>query len=282
MLGFKDLFLVGFFLSIGMSGQLSMAALIIGVLLVPFVFIKSLLFFALMTRFQLRARTSLLATLNLSNYSEFGLIIAAIGVSNGWMDANWLVIIAIALSCSFIIAAPLNKLDHKIYSQFKSFWLKLQSKERLADDRYLDTLGASIAIFGMGRVGRGAYDKMREFHGETVVGVDFDEDRVKQNQKIGRNILLGDPSDIDFWEKVEKDHSIKLVMLALPSIQANMDALEQLQAISYSGRISAVARYPEELSILQKAGATDVFNIYTEAGTGFAEHVKGRGKIIPN
>jgi len=281
MLGFKDLFLVGFFLSIGMSGQLSMAALIIGVLLVPFVFIKSLLFFALMTRFKLRARTSLLATLNLSNYSEFGLIIAAIGVSNGWMDANWLVIIAIALSFSFIIAAPLNKLDHKIYSQFKRFWLQLQSKERLPDDRYLDTLGASIAIFGMGRVGRGAYDKMREFHGETVVGVDFDEERVKQNQKIGRNILLGDPSDIDFWEKVEKDHSIKLVMLALPSIQANMDALEQLQAISYSGRISAVARYPEELSILQKAGATDVFNIYTEAGTGFAEHVKGRDKLNP-
>jgi voltage-gated potassium channel Kch len=264
-----------------MSGQLSMAALIIGVLLVPFVFIKSLLFFALMTRFKLRARTSLLATLNLSNYSEFGLIIAAIGVSNGWMDANWLVIIAIALSFSFIIAAPLNKLDHKIYSQFKRFWLQLQSKERLPDDRYLDTLGASIAIFGMGRVGRGAYDKMREFHGETVVGVDFDEERVKQNQKIGRNILLGDPSDIDFWEKVEKDHSIKLVMLALPSIQANMDALEQLQAISYSGRISAVARYPEELSILQKAGATDVFNIYTEAGTGFAEHVKGRDKLNP-
>ena len=63
MLGFKDLFLVGFFLSIGMSGQLSLEALIIGLLLVPFVFIKSALFFALMTRFKLRARTSLLATL---------------------------------------------------------------------------------------------------------------------------------------------------------------------------------------------------------------------------
>jgi len=35
MLGFKDLFLVGFFLSIGMSGQLSLEALIIGTLLMP-------------------------------------------------------------------------------------------------------------------------------------------------------------------------------------------------------------------------------------------------------
>ena len=81
MLGFKDLFLVGFFLTIGMSGQLSLEVLIIGLLLVPFIFIKSALFFTLMTRFNLRSRTSLLATLNLTNYSEFGLIVVAIGAA---------------------------------------------------------------------------------------------------------------------------------------------------------------------------------------------------------
>ena len=67
MLGLKDLFLLGFFLSIGMSGYFSLEALIIGLLMVPFVFIKSTLFLILMTRFKLRARTSLLATLNLTN-----------------------------------------------------------------------------------------------------------------------------------------------------------------------------------------------------------------------
>ncbi len=67
MLGFKDLFLLGFFLSVGMSGQLSLEALIIGLLLAPFVLVKSALIFTLLTRFKLRARTSLLATLNLSS-----------------------------------------------------------------------------------------------------------------------------------------------------------------------------------------------------------------------
>jgi len=80
MLGFKDLFLVGFFLSIGMSGQISAEVVIIGLLLVPFIFIKTALFYFLMTRFKLRSRTSLLTSLNLTNYSEFGLIVAAIGV----------------------------------------------------------------------------------------------------------------------------------------------------------------------------------------------------------
>jgi len=279
MLGFKDLFLVGFFLSIGMSGHLSLEALIIGLLLVPFIFAKSALFFALMALFKLRARTSLLATLNLTNYSEFGLIVAAIGVANGWMDGEWLVVIAIALSLSFIVAAPLNSKDDKIYSLFRNFWRKFQRKERLQDDLLLDTLGATIAIFGMGRVGSGAYDKMREFHGDTVVGIDFDAELVKGHQAMGRKALYGDPSDADFWDKIEQDHSIGLVMLALPNLQANLDALDELRDISFPGRIAATARYPDEEELLRRSGATAVFNIYTEAGVGFADHVEVQNQV---
>ena len=280
MLGFKDLFLVGFFLSIGMSGQLSLEALVIGFLLIPFIFVKSALFFALMTRFKLRARTSLLATLNLTNYSEFGLIVAAIGVTSGWMDAEWLVIIAIALSLSFVVAAPLNSRDDNIYGSYRSYWQKFQRKERLPDDMLLDTLGATIAVFGMGRVGSGAYDKMRPLHGETAVGIDFDGELVKSHQSLGRNVLHGDPSDADFWDKIEQNHSIELVMLALPNLEANLDALAQLRKIAYPGRIAATARYPDEEERLRQAGATAVFNIYTEAGAGFADHVEAQKQAL--
>ncbi len=274
MLGFKDLFLVGFFLSIGMTGQLSMEALIIGLLLVPFIIIKSTLFFTLMTSFKLRARTSLLATLNLTNYSEFGLIVAAIGVNNGWMEGEWLVVIAIALSLSFVVAAPLNSIDDRIYSRFRSLWMRFQRKERLPDDMLLDTLGATIAVFGMGRVGSGAYDRMRELHGKTVVGIDFDAELVQTHQAMGRKVLRGDPSDADFWDKIEKDHRIELIMLALPNLEANLDAIEQLREISFHGRIAATSRFPDEEMLLRQSGVTAVFNIYTEAGTGFADHVQ--------
>ncbi len=274
MLSFKDLFLVGFFLTIGMTGQLTPAAIITGFLLVPFVMVKSVFYFLLMTRFKLRARTSLLATLNLANYSEFGLIIAAIGVSNGWIDSEWLVVIAIALSVSYIVSSWLNNKDDKIYRTYKKFWCKFQHRERLADDLQLDTLGATIVIFGMGRVGSGAYDKMREFHGDTVLGFDFDADLIKKHQSLGRKVFHGDPSDADFWEKIERNHKIKLVMLALPNLQANLDALAELQAISFSGQIAATARFPDEMTRLQQSGATAVFNIYTEAGAGFAEHIE--------
>ncbi len=273
MLGFKDLFLVGFFLSIGMTGELSLEALVIGALLVPMVFVKSALFFSLMTRFKLRARTSLLATLNLSNYSEFGLIVAAIGAANGWIEASWLVVISIALSLSFVVAAPLTKRDDKIYSDYRPFWQKHQRAERLADDQLMDTGNATIAIFGMGRVGTGAYDKMCELRGNTVVGIDFNAERVQQLRQQGRHVLRGDPSDADFWELVERVPSLDLVMLALPTLTANLDALEQLREVGFKGGIAATARYSDEEPQLREAGATGVFNIYAESGTGFASHV---------
>ena len=281
MLGLKDLFLVGFFLSIGMAGQLSWTALIIGLLLVPFIFIKSTVFFILMTRFSLRARTSLLGTLNLTNYSEFGLIVAAIGVANGWIENEWLVAIAIAASISFMVSTPLNRLDDNIYNSYRSFWQKFQRKTRLHDDALLDTLDATTAIFGMGRVGSGAYDRLCELGDASVVGIDFNAELVEGHQAMGRNVMLGDPSDADFWDNVKQRHSLDLVMLALPNLRANLDALEQLHNISFDGRVAATAKFPDDEEPLREAGATDVFNIYTEAGTGFADHIRS-GNALPD
>jgi hypothetical protein len=37
---------------------------------------------------------------------------------------------------------------------------------------------------------------------------------------------------------------------------------------------ATTARFPDEEKLLRQSGATAVFNIYTEAGTGFANHVE--------
>jgi Trk K+ transport system NAD-binding subunit len=136
-----------------------------------------------------------------------------------------------------------------------------------------DTHGATIAIIGMGRVGTGAYDKMRSLYGETVVGVDFDPVTVKELRSTGRKVLFGDPSDADFWDRVAETHTIQLVMLALPKLTTNLSVLDQLEAARFAGRVAATARFPDEVETLKQAGAATVFNIYTEAGTGFAAHV---------
>ena len=280
MLGFKDLFLLGFFLSIGLSGQLTLETVLIGALITPFVFCKSALFFGLLTALRLRARTSLLATLNLTNFSEFGLIVAAIGVTNGWIDSQWLIVIAIALSLSFAIAAALNAVSQQLYTQHRATWKRLQRDELIPDDRLLDTKGATVAVIGMGGIGTGAYDTMREMHGETVVGVDIDPVTARNQRSKGRNVLHGDPSDADFWDRMQATHSLELVMLALPKLTTNLAVLKQLEAASYAGRIAATAKFQDEVEALKRAGAHTVFNIYMEAGAGFAGHVVAQERKV--
>jgi predicted Kef-type K+ transport protein len=275
LLSFKDLFLVGFFLNIGLSGTPTLLAFGLAALLTIAVAFKVALFFFLFMRFNLRARTSLLASFSLANYSEFGLLVGSIGVRNGWIDNEWLTIVAIALSISFILASPLNAAAHSIFDRWAGRLRPFQSKTRHPDDQPLDPGAAEIAVFGMGRVGTAAYDEMRDRQGNIVIGVDFDADVVKIHQAAGRKVILGDATDIDFWARARlgRKDKIRWVMLAMPDHAANMQAIKELTAIQFDGVIAATAQFDDQVDELKQAGVQAAYNFYAEAGYGFAEHV---------
>jgi hypothetical protein len=243
----------------------------IALLLVLLVPIKGVFFFWMLTRFNLRARTSLLTSLSLVNYSEFGLIVCAVSVANGWVDSEWLIVIAIALSISYIAAAPLNTRSQQLYARFRKRLLSLQSNTRIADEEPIDPGDASIYIFGMGRVGTGAYDNLRERFGNVVVGIDIDAGTVDKHNSEGRRVILGSATDIDFWDRIDMDLSkVKLAMVAMPNHGENLFAINYLRSLNFQGKLAAIAKYPDEVDSLKQAGADSAFNIYTEAGTGFA------------
>ena len=276
MLGFKDLFLLGFFLSIGLSGPLTLEAVLAGVALTPFVLVKAALFFGLFVGFKLRARTALFASLNLTNYSEFGLIVGAAGVAGGWLEAHWLIVFAIALALSFTLAAVLNDAAQRLYDRHRPTWTGLERTARLPDDQPLDIGGATIAIIGMGRLGTAAYDHLQPLHGGTVVGIDHDPDTVHRQRAAGRHVVLGDPGEADFWERVQTTHTLTLVLLALPHLTATHAVLAQITAAAFDGQIAAAVRFPDEGEALEQAGASIVFNVLAEAGAGFAADVAAR------
>jgi len=274
LLGFKDLFLVGFFLTIGLSGPLSLDAVLAALLLLLLVPFKTALFFVLLSRFRLRVRTSLLSALNLANYSEFGLIVAAIAVSSGWIPSQWLIVIAIALSLSFIVAAPLNTGSYRLYARFRSGLAAFESGQRIGEEEAIDPGDATVLVFGMGRIGHVAYDTIRQRMGDTVLGVDNDNATVENLIAGGRRVIQGSATDIDFWDRINLDPDrVRLILLAMPKYDENLFAARQLHDLGYAGKLAAVAKYPDELLALQEAGVHAAYNLYTAAGSGFAEHV---------
>jgi len=273
LLSFKDLFLVGFFLTIGLSGAPSVESLGIAVLLVAAVPFKVALFLWLLTRLKLRARTATLASLSLANYSEFGLIVGAVGVSNGWISGEWLVILAIALSISFVVASPLNTAAQQLYDRWHDRLVHLETGERLPGDGYIDPGEAEMGVIGMGRIGARVYDRLAEHSGHPIIGLDHNEEVVSQNVEAGRNVILGDATDSDFWSRVQARGTLSLIVLAMADHAANLYMVRQFRAQNLGMTIAATAQFDDQMRELQEAGASVVFNFYEEAGAGFAEEI---------
>ncbi len=269
----KQIFLICFFLNIGLSVEPTLSGLALAVVILLLLPLKGVLYFWVLNRFKFRVRTSLLASFSLLNYSEFGLILGGLAFKMGWMNGDVLVALALSVSMSFIVAAPINRKGHELY-QKSAKWLKEQTAENLNQrDRRINPGHAQILILGMGRIGTGAYDDLRERYGKISLGVEVREDAAQEHRNQGRNVIAGDATDSDFWERILDTANVKLVLLAMPHHQGNQIALEQLKRREFKGQIAAIAEYPDQVDELMANGVDAAFNIYREAGSGFARHV---------
>lgn len=269
LLSFKDLFLIGFFLSIGFIALPDISMFWPVMILTALLLLKSALLFGLLAGLREPTRVQFLASLTLMNYSEFGLIVAALSVNAGWLSKEWLVLIALAVSLSFIITSLGYEHAHARYARWKNLLKRFERRQK--PPAYARALkDARVLVIGMGRVGIGAYNALQKELGDKVWGVDADSDKIAQHAKAGRHVLVADAEDAEFWERTAQCE-IELVMLAIPSINDIREIKTQLQMANFKGKVAAIARFEDERQQLLDFGIDRVFNFFAEAGTGFAE-----------
>ncbi|MEO1279128.1 MAG: cation:proton antiporter family protein, partial [Planctomycetota bacterium] len=271
LLSLKDLFLVAFFLSIGLNGVPTLQQLGIATALVLLLPLKAAMFFWLMTRFKLRARTATLSTLPLSNYSEFGLIVGAVGVSAGWIDPAWLLVAAIAMSISFVFTAPINSVAHGLFAKYMDPLQKFETDKRLPDDRHIKiSQPIDVVVISMGRIGTAAYDVVSERFDGRVIGLDQDPETVRRHIEQGRNTVCGDATDPDFYARLGPASSCKLTIIALQKTAEAITIAELLRSSGFKGRIVAMAAFEDQVEQLRAAGVDSAHYLHDEIGIGLA------------
>lgn len=267
--GLKELFLVGFFLQIGLFGHPTMETLEHALWLNLLLPIKAILFFFILLLFRLRARTSFLASLSLATYSEFGLIVANLGVRNEWISPEWLVMLAVTVALSFAIAAPLNRHAHTLQRFFGGYLQRFESSKHHPDDEPIKLGNSHIVIVGMGRVGIGAYDHLSSRQ-QRVIGLDSDPAKLENHLKQGRRVLYADAEDPELWSNLNLD-GVDAVLLTIPELSAKKMAIRELRANGYKGLINATVLFADEIEILKKVGADFVHYYYDGVGSSFGE-----------
>ncbi len=271
LMGFKDLLLVGFFLSIGMSGHLTLSSVLLALFLALLVVLKGLLFYVLFTRFKIRARGAFLATLTLTNYSEFGLIVGAVAVSKGWLSEDWLVTIAVALTLTIIAAAPINSVADSLYERWRGALRKFETDELLPEDEPPDFGEARIVVIGMGSLGTAVYDQLVD-HGHQPVGLDNVPEIVALHQAAGRTVVHADATDNELWESTTST-ALETGVVTFKKQQENLCIVSRVRERNAAIEMFAVAGYEDEVEALKAAGAKAAWDLYSEAGIGLGSEV---------
>ncbi|TDX26994.1 transporter (CPA2 family) [Modicisalibacter xianhensis] len=262
----KELFLVGFFLKIGMSGLPDWQSLGFAVAFVLLLPLKGLLFFFLLILFRLRARNAFQTAVNLTSYSEFGLIVAAALVPDA------LVGLALAVALSFLVASPLQRYAHDLYGRLEPRLTRFETRAWHPDEQPASLGDAQVLIIGMGRAGTATYDRLRE-DAIPAIGIDADPNRVTSHTADGRRVVYADGEDISFWNGVDLSR-IQAAVLSLPDAESKMFATRQLRSHGFTGAIVAHSLYEDEAESIRQAGADQTYLTMHEAGLGLAEHVR--------
>lgn len=270
LLSFKDIFLVGFFLSIGLVALPDISMTITALLLIPLLLAKLCMFYLAFAFFRLRARTASLSSLLLTNYSEFGLIVMVVGVELGLIAREWLVILALSISLSFVITCIVYHYAHSLYARFKDALHRLERDRPLQEDIFVQPTGAEVLIIGTGRIGMGAYRALHGALGDRVWGMDADNERIARLREQGMQVFVGDGESADLWERLDVSR-IELILIATPATEDCRNISEQLKLVGYRGKIAAIARFEDDRDTLLSYGIDKVFNFFAEAGVGFAE-----------
>ncbi len=272
LISFKDFFLLGFFLSIGMIGFPNWEQISIALVITLFLPLRFLIYFALFNRAHLRNRSSFLAASALTNFSEFGLIVCSFAVSREFLNESWLTTLALVLSFSFIVSAVLNHFSENLYLKYSKVLKKFQHKELHPLEKDISLGDANVLVIGMGRVGSGAYKSFTIEKKWTPLAVEIDQEVLDEIKGEGGNAIYGNSTSPDFWQRVNlKKSSVELILLTMPLVRQNSLTAKLIRAQGFKGKIASIAKFPNEEEPLLNAGVDSVFNLYEEAGNGFAQ-----------
>jgi len=267
----KELFLVAFFLQIGLSDLPSRHELLHALQVLALLPLQGVMFFVLFVLVGFRARTAFVSTLALTTYSEFALITTRAVVDAQLLAPAWSTTISLAVAGSLAIAAPLNRFSHRLFTWAEPVLVKFEKKSP-HPDRLPDSFGvAEWLIIGMGRTGVAAYQALIEQE-KRVVGMDADPAVLQSLLAEGRRVVYADAEDSELWASLPLER-VKGIIVTVPSQEVRVTAISQLRKRGFEGLIGAIGYHPEECRQLQRHGASFVVQPLVEAGNQLAKHL---------
>ena len=268
LVGLRDFLLLFFFIDLGAGLEMGTLGTQFGAAVVLSLFVligNPLIVMIIMGVMGYRKRTGFLAGLTVAQISEFSLILAALGLSLGHLEAETVGLVTLVGLITISGSTYMILYSHKLY-EWLSLWLDIFERRHPYRETAYD--GATegnedVIVLGLGRYGQGVSEALRQ-RGRNVLGVDFDPETVRVLQRDGYAVRYGDAEDPEFLGSLPLTR-VSCVVSTAPQRQVNLALLQGLNHHTYGGKVVVTAHNRHDAEILKQAGADLVLLPFVDA-----------------
>ena len=254
----RDFFVVLYFIVLGKS--LSLAgmshALVPAISLsAAVIFLKPAAIIASLGSLGYSKRVSFMAAINLSQVSEFSIVLAGLAVTNGLAGKELTTIITLVAIITIASASYLTQHDSFLFSIFDRWRPRLFNRAANARERQPKS-GIQLVLFGYSRGGHEFVKLFKQLRKRYVV-IDYDPAMIELLQLKHIPCLYGDAADTDLLDEVGVQ-SAKLVISTMTDFETNEQLVRHMNILNPEAVVVCNANSYEEALQLYELGSSYV------------------------
>jgi monovalent cation:proton antiporter-2 (CPA2) family protein len=272
---FKGLLLGFFFISIGMSANLGLAALhpglvagFVGVMVV----VKAAVAFVVGLVKRGSAKSALRFSLALPEGSEFSFVLFAAAVASGALDQAWADLATLVVAVSMLVAPVLFAGSERLLIP------RLDAPREPAHDP-IEGPPAPVIICGFGRVGQ-IVGRVLQMQGIPFIALDKSSAQVEVVRRLGNKVYLGNPAREEVMRAASAD-TARLLVVALDDMDESLRVVEMAKRHFPHLAILARARNRHHAHLLMDRGVTGIVRETFLSSLQLSEMVLGALDIDP-
>lgn len=273
IINIRDFFVTLFFVALGMKVPNPFTNLtllgIAGILSVAVMATRLLSLYPLLRMLRNGNRNSLLVPINLSQVSEFSLVIVSLGFGLGHVSQDVLSVIIFTFVITSIGSSYLISYSHPLQAKLTQFLEKIGLRDSLArHEEHKENHSADTILLGFYRTASAFVSELEKERDadstdaqailEGMVVVDFNPEMHRQLQARGVRAVYGDVSHLDTLHHAGV-HGAKVIVITLPDTilkgTSNQRLLQQLRSMSPDSLIVCTAENHRQSMELYQSGA---------------------------
>lgn len=216
---------------------------------------KPLIFLLILGIFGFRKHTIFQTSLNLSQISEFSLVLLLVGSEAGLVSASTLSIMSAVAVLSIISSSIMISYSKKLYQFFSPFlsFFERRNKTHFLESKFEEELEDHVIIIGAHRVGGPVVEYLQKTKIPFVV-MDFNPHIVEVLSKKGIKVVYGDLGDVEILNSLSLERA-RLIISTSRDMDDNEILLDECNRRKVKAKIVARALDESHAKALKALGA---------------------------